>query len=155
MAIACTPNKSKLMASTPSPDSLRAANRAAVEGFFQALETQSFDRLRQLFAPNGRQLNPYVPKGFPPSFDGAAAIHKQYSSLPQNFGAMRFPRTIYATEDPGFFFVVFKGDIEIKAGGRYQNDYLGTFKVDQGRITEYTEYFNTLIMAKAFNIQLN
>jgi hypothetical protein len=129
-------------------------HRAAVENFFVALETQNFDLLNQVFAENGRQLMPYSPEGFPKSFDGRAAIYKQYSSLPQHFGAMRFPRTIVATDDPDFFFVKFQGDIEVKAGGRYRNDYIGTFRLADGRITEYTEYFNPLVMAKAFGISL-
>jgi uncharacterized protein len=139
---------------TTSSDSLRKVNLAAVEGFFQSLETAQFEKLKELFAQTGRQVNPYVPAGFPSSFDGVDAIYKQYSSLPQTFGQMRFPRTIHTTEDPGFFFVEFKGEIEIKAGGYYKNDYLGTFKVENGRILVYTEYFNPLVMAKAFNIPL-
>ncbi|NBP69973.1 MAG: hypothetical protein EBU52_14640, partial [Cytophagia bacterium] len=67
---------------------------------------------------------------------------------------MKFPRQIFATEDPDFFFVKFKGEIEIKAGGKYENDYLGTFKLQNGKVIEYTEYFNQVVMAKAFNIDL-
>lgn len=129
-------------------------NKKVVENFFVALETENFRMLKEVFAPDGRQLNPYVPEGFPKSFDGAEAIYKQYSSLPQNFSQMRFPRTIYGTDDPNFFFVVFKGEIDIRAGGKYQNDYLGTFRLKEGRIKEYTEYFNPIVMAKAFNISL-
>jgi ketosteroid isomerase-like protein len=135
----------------PNPD---ARNKQVVDNFFVALKTENFAMLKEVFAPDGRQLNPYVPEGFPKSFDGAEAIYKQYSSLPQNFGKMRFPRTIYGTDDPDFLFVVFKGDIDIKAGGKYQNDYLGTFRLERGRIKEYTEYFNPLVMARAFNIEL-
>jgi ketosteroid isomerase-like protein len=67
---------------------------------------------------------------------------------------MTFPRKIYATEDPDFFFVQFRSEIKIKAGGKYENDYLGTFKLKDGKIVEYTEYFNQVVMAKAFNIHL-
>jgi ketosteroid isomerase-like protein len=129
-------------------------NQQVVDRFFVALETQQFEWLKDIFAENGRQLNPYVPEGFPRSFDGREAIYRQYSSLPQNFGQMKFPRTIHATEDPDFFFVVFKGDIEIKAGGKYENDYIGTFRLQNGQILEYTEYFNPLVMARAFGIEL-
>jgi uncharacterized protein len=129
-------------------------NRKVVDNFFVALETQNFELLKEVFAENGRQLNPYVPEGFPKSFDGRDAIYKQYSSLPQNFGQMKFPRTIYATEDPNFFFVKYKGDIEIKAGGKYENDYISTFKLENGKVVEYTEYFNPIVMAKAFGIAL-
>ncbi|MGC3945765.1 MAG: nuclear transport factor 2 family protein [Chryseolinea sp.] len=129
-------------------------NREVVNNFFVALETQQFEMLREIFDKNGRQLNPYSPDGFPESFDGAEGIYRQYSGLTANFGEMKFPRQIFATEDPNFFFVKFRGEIEIKAGGRYENDYLGTFKLVNGKVVEYTEYFNQLVMAKAFNIDL-
>ena len=67
---------------------------------------------------------------------------------------MTFLRKIYATEDTDFFFVQFRGEIEIKVGGKYENDYLGTFRLKDGKIIEYTEYFNQAVMAKAFNIKL-
>lgn len=130
------------------------SNKKVVDTFFAALETQQFNLLKEIFASEGRQFNPYAPAGFPKSFDGAEDIYKQYSGLTANFGKMTFPRNIYATEDPDFFFVEFKGEIEIKAGGKYENDYLGTFRLKNGKIIEYTEYFNQVTMAKAFNIQL-
>jgi len=130
------------------------SNRKVVDNFFVALETQNFESLKEVFAKEGRQLNPYSPEGFPKSFDGSGSIYKQYSGLTANFGQMKFPRQIFATEDPNFFFVKFKGEIEIKAGGKYENDYLGTFKLEEGKVVEYTEYFNQVVMAKAFNIKL-
>jgi ketosteroid isomerase-like protein len=130
-------------------------HRKVVDNFFTALETQQFEQLKTIFAENGRQLNPYAPQGFPKSFDGAEAIYRQYSGLTANFGQMSFPRQIFATEDPDFFFVQFKGKIDITMGGTYENDYLGTFRLKSGKITEYTEYFNQVVMAKAFGIKLN
>jgi ketosteroid isomerase-like protein len=113
-----------------------------------------YERLKGIFAENGRQLNPYSPPGFPASFDGAEGIYRQYSGQTDAFGQMDFPRQIFATDDPNFFFVQFRGEIEIKAGGKYENDYLGTFKLEEGKIIGYTEYFNQLAMAKAFGIAL-
>lgn len=129
-------------------------NRKVVDNFFIALETQKFDLLKDVFAATGKQLNPYAPNGFPKSFDGAAAIYQQYSGLTANFGQMKFPRQIFATEDPNFFFVKFRGEITIKKGGKYENDYLGTFKLENGKVVEYTEYFNQIVMANAFGIVL-
>lgn len=133
---------------------LAETNRKVVDNFFVALEAQKFDILKEVFAKDARQLNPYSPAGFPKSFDGAEAIYKQYSGLAANFGQMKFTRQIFATEDPNFFFVKFKGEIEIKTGGIYENDYLGTFKLANGKVVEYTEYFNQIAMAKAFGIEL-
>jgi ketosteroid isomerase-like protein len=131
---------------------LTEKNRKAVDNFFLALESQKFEMLKEVFAKNGKQLNPYSPEGFPKSFDGAEGIYKQYCGLTDKFGQMKFPREIFATEDPNFFFVKFRGEIEIKLGGKYENDYLGTFKLKNGKVVEYTEYFNQVVMAKAFNI---
>jgi len=130
------------------------SNKKVVDTFFVALETGQFDLLKKIFAPHGKQLNPYAPEGFRKSFDGVEGIYKQYNGLTVNFGKMVFPRKIYATEDPDFFFVQFRGEIEIKTGGKYENDYLGTFRLKDGKIIEYTEYFNQVVMAKAFNIHL-
>jgi uncharacterized protein len=135
-------------------DEIIAQNKKVVDNFFVALETQEFELLKEVFTENGKQLNPYSPAGFPKSFDGAEAIYKQYKGLTANFGQMKFPRRIYATEDLNFFFVKFKGEIEIKAGGKYENDYLGTFKLENGKVIEYTEYFNQIVMSKAFGIEL-
>jgi ketosteroid isomerase-like protein len=129
-------------------------NRKVVDNFFVALETQKFEMLKEVFAEKGKQLNPYAPEGFPKSFEGSEAIYKQYSGLTDKFGQMKFPRQILATEDPNFFFVKFRGEIEIKSGGKYENDYLGTFKLDNGKVIEYVEYFNQVVMAKAFGIKL-
>ena len=127
-------------------------NRNTVDTFFDALENEDFDRLKVIFAEDARQLNPYVPAGFPTVLDGNEAIYNQYSGLPELFGNMSFPRTIIATEDPNLFFVTFRGEIDIKAGGRYENDYIGVFRLEDGKIIEY---FNPIVMAKAFNISLD
>ena len=153
-----TSKPSQRMTTTQNPDAVNAQqefNRQLVDKFFIALETGQFDLLNKVFAENGRQLNPYVPEGFPKSFDGRAAIHKQYSSLPKQFSSMKFPRTIYATEDPNVFFVQFVGDINIIGGGRYENHYVGIFKLRDGQVVEYTEHFNPIVMAKAFGIKLD
>ena len=129
-------------------------NREVIDRFYVAVETQKFEVIREIFAENGRQLIPYAPDGFPKDLEGSEAVYKQFSGLTAFFGQMKFPRQIFATEDPDFFFVKFKGIIEIKAGGSYENDYLGTFKLNEGKIIEYAEYFNPIVMAKAFNIKL-
>lgn len=129
-------------------------NRDKVEAYFVALETGRFEALREIFAEDAKQLMPYSFGDFPSSFEGREGIYRQYSSLPEIFGKMAFPRTIYPTENPDVLFVQFSGDIEIKAGGRYQNDYIGIFKFENGLIKEYTEYFNPILVSRAFNVPI-
>ncbi|GAA4468384.1 hypothetical protein GCM10023093_25880 [Nemorincola caseinilytica] len=153
-SIAAFGQNSKTLKTATMNQSLIEQNRKVVDNFFVALETQKFEILKEIFAEDGKQLNPYSPTGVPKSFDGASGVYTQYSGLTANFGNMRFPRQIFATEDPNFFFVKFRGEIEIKNGGKYENDYIGTFKLKNGKIVEYTEYFNQIVMAKAFGIEL-
>ncbi|ACK72547.1 conserved hypothetical protein [Gloeothece citriformis PCC 7424] len=129
-------------------------NHETVEMFFYALETGQFEMLKEIFAEDAKQINPYSWGAFPTSFEGRGGIYKQYSSLPEKFGKMSFPRTIYPTENPDIFFVQFQGDIEIKSGGHYQNDYIGLFKFEDGLIKEYYEYFNPILVSKAFGVTI-
>jgi ketosteroid isomerase-like protein len=130
-------------------------NRQVVDSFFNAMEAQKFEAIKEIFAENAVQLLPYAPEGFPNRLEGSEAIYNQFSGLTAYFSQMKFAREIYATEDPNFFFVKFKGDMEVKSGGNYKNDYLATFKLENGKIIEYVEYFNPIVMAKAFGIKLN
>jgi uncharacterized protein len=148
-------NQLKTAQANPTKPVNQKMNQETVEAFFTALETGKFAILREIFAEDARQLMPYAWGSFPTSFEGKEGIYQQYSSLPKIFGKMSFPRTIYATENPDVVFVQFKGDIEIKAGGRYQNDYIGIFKFEQGLIKEYWEYFNPILVSKAFNVPIN
>jgi len=52
-------------------NNINLSNKKVVDTFFVALETQQFELLKDIFAPDGKQLNPYAPEGFPKSFDGA------------------------------------------------------------------------------------
>lgn len=129
-------------------------NKQVVERFFAAVEAQHFAVIKEVFAPTAQQLLPYAPAGFPTRLDGAEAIYQQFSGLTAYFGQLRFPRQILATEDPDVIFVNFTGDLTLKSGGKYENTYVGTFRLREGKIVEYVEYFNPLLLAKAFGLKL-
>lgn len=151
-AIGCSHAGSTVAQANPSIN--QRSNRDAVEAYFTALETGKFEVLREIFAEDARQIMPYSFGDFPRSFDGREGIYNQYRSLPETFSKMSFPRTIYPTENPNVLFVQFKGDIEIRSGGRYQNDYVGIFRFENGLIQEYTEYFNPILVSEAFNVPI-
>jgi ketosteroid isomerase-like protein len=141
---------------TPNrPDSeLAERNRQVVERFFRAMEEQTFEVIREIFAPEGKQLMPYAPAGYQNSVDGIDAVYKQFSELPTRFTSIRYPRRIYTTDDPNLIFVKFTGDFRLRSGGTYENNYVGTFKLENEKILEFAEYFNPFIMAEAFDIKL-
>ncbi|HWV71417.1 MAG TPA: nuclear transport factor 2 family protein [Pseudosphingobacterium sp.] len=137
-----------------SDQELAERNRQVVERFFLTMEAQDFEVIKEIFAPEGKQLMPYAPEGYQKSVNGLEAVYKQFSELPSRFSYFRYPRRLYTTDDPNLIFAKFTGEIGLHDGSVYANNYVGTFKMEDGKILEYAEYFNPFIMAKAFDIKL-
>lgn len=133
---------------------LAIRNLQVVERFFKAMEAQTFEVIKEIFAPNGKQTMPYAPAGYQTSVDGLDAVYKQFSELPSRFTHFRYPRRLYTTSDPNLIFAKFTGEIGMRSGGTYANNYVGTFTLENEKILEYAEYFNPFIMAEAFDIKL-
>jgi ketosteroid isomerase-like protein len=135
---------------------LRERNRDAVRSFFRRLEAMDTgDAFVALFTEDAKQLMPFAPQGFPTLLDGREAIRKQYAGLPNAFTYMRFPGLVIRDlASPNEFFVTYKGDIGLASGGRYANDYAGYFVVRNGRIAEFHEFFNPIVLRQAFGERL-
>lgn len=125
-------------------------NRAVVEEFFASLEAMDVPRFLAVWTEDGVQEMPFSPPGFPRRLEGREAIANQYRSLPESYRGMRFPREILAMEDPARFVVRYTGSIELKAGGRYDNSYVGLFTLRDGKVVEFVEYFDPIILRDAF-----
>jgi ketosteroid isomerase-like protein len=136
--------------------SARERNRATVRAFFATLEALgSGEQVAALFAEDGRQVMPFAPEGFPKRLDGRAAIARQYGGLPAAYASMRFPGLVVRDlADPDEFLATYRGDIALKAGGKYDNVYAGHFVVRDGRIVEFTEYFDPIVLQRAFGGRL-
>lgn len=133
----------------------RATNREVVRAFFQRLEAFDIEGFASLFAEGGQQIMPFSPEGFPKRLDGREAVFNQYKGMPQNFTRMRFPDlAIHDLADPARFFVTYRGEIGLRAGGEYNNTYAGLFVIRDGKITEFTEYFDPITLQKAFGAAL-
>jgi ketosteroid isomerase-like protein/pimeloyl-ACP methyl ester carboxylesterase len=129
----------------------RERNRRVVRAFFERLEAFDVDGFAALFAENGRQVMPFSPGGFPRELAGRAAVFNQYRSMPQNFVSMKFPGlVIHDMLDPSRFFVTYRGEIRLRAGGAYNNTYAGLFEVRDGHIVEFVEYFDPIVLQQAF-----
>ncbi|MEM8535774.1 MAG: nuclear transport factor 2 family protein [Chloroflexota bacterium] len=121
-----------------------------VEQFFTALETMDMDTFFALWADDGRQEMPFAPDGFPRELNGIDAIRRQYGGLPDAYDGMNFPRTIRSLRETGWVFVEYQGEISLKSGGTYNNDYCGSFHVVDGKIVLFREFFNPIILQSAF-----
>ena len=130
-------------------------NKATVKAFFNALTNEDANAVADLFAENGKHINPYHSGLFPTGAEGKEAIRKYWQPTFPLFDGMTFPiEEIHAMEDPNIVFVKYTGNIQLKDGaGVYSNDYYSTFKFDDsGKITEYVEIFNPIVAARGFGL---
>ena len=135
---------------------LRSRNRAVVASFFKKLEAFDIAGFVELFARDGRQLMPFSPEGFPRELHGRAAIHNQYRGMPDTFTTMMFADVVIQDmADPARFFATYRGELELRTGGQYRNTYAGFFIVEADRIAEYHEYFDPIVLQRAFGGALN
>jgi ketosteroid isomerase-like protein len=103
------------------------------------------------FADDAVQEMPYSPAGFPQRLDGLEAIRRQYGGLPDAYRSMHFEVAArHQTTDPARVVLEYTGSIELNAGGRYDNTYIGVFDVVDGRITRFREYFDPIVLQAAF-----
>ena len=125
---------------------------AVIEEFLDALEARSIERLLNVWHENGVLIMPFSPEGFPTRIEGKEAIRHHYGGLPTNCKFMCFPdRAFHFTNDPNRVWVEFCGKIKIKATGKsYNNAHVCLFTLRDGRIIEYKEYSNPLILLNAF-----
>ncbi|MEM8895813.1 MAG: nuclear transport factor 2 family protein [Bacteroidota bacterium] len=130
------------------------ANKASVRAFFKALEDENVEDIVNLFAENGRHINPYASGLFPVGANGKEEIRNYWAPVFPNFDGMTFPiEEIYAMEDPAMVYVKYQGKIQLKGGGTYENDYYSTFRFNEdGLIEEYVEIFNPIVAARGFGL---
>ncbi len=130
-------------------------NKQSTKAFFKALEDENLNSLLELFAEEGKHINPYASDLFPEGANGKEEIRKYWAPVFPNFEGMEFPiEEIYAMENPSMVFVKYKGRIKLKNdAGYYENDYYSTFKFNEaGLITEYVEIFNPILAARSFGL---
>lgn len=130
-------------------------NKKTVRAFFSLLEEENIPKFINLFAENGKQINPYASGLFPEGAEGKEALKNYWAPVPGLFDGMRFPiEQLYAMEDPNIVFVKYTGKIKLKNdAGFYENNYYSTFTFnEEGKIIEYVEIFNPIVAARGFRL---
>jgi fermentation-respiration switch protein FrsA (DUF1100 family)/ketosteroid isomerase-like protein len=134
--------------------SVAPANKVIIEKFFTSLETLDVPGFLTVWAEDGKQFMPLSPENFPKELNGKQAINNQYKALPENYTSMKFPRKYFATDDPNTVIVQYNGIIPLKEGGEYNNNYVGIFNLQNGKVQQFTEYFDPFILQEAFGKKL-
>lgn len=122
-----------------------------IQSFLDLLEQKELNSWIDLWNEDGRQINPYAPKGFPRILDGKSAIFHHWSGIPNAYGKIAFTdREVYPTLDPNIIFVEFRGKIEVlKNNKNYNNTYCCRFTFSKGRILNYVEYFDPILLQES------
>ncbi len=131
---------------------MRDANREIVKKYLDLLQSMQIDAWIQLWAPNGVNLMPFALPGTPDRLAGRDAIYGQFKGVPKMFTRMRFfDVEILDMADPGLFFVTYRSDCLMVTGKEYKNTYCGLFRIEGGQVMEFREYYNPLVVMKAFS----
>lgn len=130
----------------------RSADASAIAvRFLERLGAMDIEGAMACFAEEGRQELPFAPEGFPTTLDGIAALRRQYGGLPDAYRSMEFPvEAVRPLADPEWVLLEYQGKITLASGGRYDNRYAGLFHVVNGKIRLFREYFDPIVLARAF-----
>lgn len=133
-------------------DEIRERNVRIVREFFARLEAMDVDGFVGLWADDGVQEMPFAPEGFPKKLEGKEAIRRQYGGLPDAYTRMAFPDpAIYPMLEPNLVVAEYRGEIELKTGGAYNNRYVGIFRLAaDGKVSRYAEYFDPIVLTRSF-----
>jgi ketosteroid isomerase-like protein len=140
-----------------SNQNVREKNIKLIQSFLDLLEQKDLDTWINLWDEDGRQSNPYAPRGFPRILSGKNAIFHHWSGVPNAYGKIAFTeREIYPTLDPDVIFIEFRGKIEVlKTNRNYNNTYCCRFTFSKGKLVNYVEYFDPIILLESLGDTLS
>lgn len=127
----------------------------AVRAFLVSLERKDMEMFANAWANEAVQDMPFSPEGFPKRVEGKQAILKHYAAWPEISGLASFTDELvfYPMADPDWVFAEYHGRVEIKTTGRlYDQRYGGLFRVHDGKIVFFREYYDPTVFAWAFDL---
>jgi ketosteroid isomerase-like protein len=129
---------------------------ATVAALFEHLSALDIDGVAGFFTDDVVMEIAFQPEGqgFWSRTEGKSALHRFFGSLPVLFDGFAISATrTYPLADPDGVIVRYRGDARVRATGKpYCNNYIGVFIfAEDGRIREWTEFHNPLVLLAAFN----
>ncbi len=96
---------------------------------------------------------PYAPSlGYPDQKRGRTAMYNHIKTALVDMENLTFSNVRkYRTEDPDVIWAELHASAHVPSTGRrYEQDYVGQFKVKNGKIVYYSEYWNPIALTDAF-----
>lgn len=123
-----------------------------VRRYLDAVGALDLDALADTFAADVVMDLPYAPPGFPPRVEGAEHVNAFFAALPEMITPLGFHdyELHVLADDPDSVLAHYASDARIKPTDRpYRNRYISRFRVQNGAITWFAEYFDPLVLVEA------
>ena len=132
----------------------RSSATRVVKEFLQSLEAQDTNAIAQLWSQDAAIEVPYDLQGR--NFPNREAAQGYIEQVIQPFSEIRFERIrFYQTRSPNVVIIEGQGDFTLAEDGRsYRNTYISVFQIKDNKISLIREYFNPLIIARTFGVDL-
>jgi uncharacterized protein len=127
--------------------------RQMVERFYAALSSLKPDDWIALWHEEGIFDQPFPPEpSYPARLAGVHAIYNHVRSIDRVFQELTFHDiVVHTTADPEVVIATLRSEGGVVATGkRYANEYVAFFRIRDGKVVEYREYFNPLKVLEAF-----
>ncbi|MDJ0634170.1 MAG: nuclear transport factor 2 family protein [Xenococcaceae cyanobacterium MO_188.B29] len=122
----------------------------------QNLEAKNADAIAQLWTQEAIYELPYALPGNPSQLQGKEAAQQNIIRIIAMFERIEFEQVrFYPTQDPNIVLVETQGNFVVAGSGKaYRNKYIAVIQTQNDRIVLLREYFNPLIIAETFGINL-
>lgn len=128
-------------------------NEEIIRRFLTAIEQSDINILSELLHEGSIQRYGFPPPGFPEEIKGANNIVKQLSMTKKIFTNLQFINVVvYQAVDPTLMFTEFASTGIMKKNNQpYANNYCCKFIIHDGKIDEFTDYFDSYKTAQYFS----
>lgn len=122
----------------------------------QNLEAKNADAIAQLWTQEAIYELPYALPGNPSQLQGKEAAQQNIIRIIAMFERIEFEQVrFYPTQDPNIVLVETQGNFVVAGSGKaYRNKYIAVIQTQNDQIVLLREYFNPLIIAETFGINL-
>lgn len=133
----------------------REQAKQLIREYVAAVNAWDFDRLEQLLDEQAVLELPYVPPGVESRYEGRATMLAFMREVAKHIPSENQHDLKLDTlhDEPGTVIATYKSDMRID-GRPYRNQYVGVFKVHNGRVKLFVEYFDPIKLLVAMGGKL-